>query len=175
MSLANLGAPLPLTVIGGPLDSYQCAFNADYSTLWGYESGAGEGWFTVNLQTGAQSPYLWESNLSPSDLGGSSFLGLNGVDCSTQTVQYTSIKAKAAKSAKRGGYLRYRASVRVDNKNKTAKSIKSINNLRLEVSRLSYENVNASTAHYISSLHQYSIPTYEPFQSTAHYNQTEIR
>lgn len=120
-----------MTTIGGPLDSYQCAFNADFSTLWGYESGSGQGWFTVDLATGAWNPFVWESNFSPSDLGGSSFFGVNGPECSTQPIQHAVVKASAPRTAKRGGVFRYRARVKNGSKNKT---ISAINNLRLEVS-----------------------------------------
>lgn len=83
---------------------------------------------------------VWTQS-GPSDLGGSSFFGTTGGggDCYTQ---YAAVKIKAAKTAKRGGYLHYRASVRVG-KNKT---ISSINDLRFEVTLPSELSVVASSS-----------------------------
>lgn len=127
VDLSNPNAPLPFMWVSGPdvnLDSAQCAFNGDYSTLWGYDGGD---WFHINTQTGAFGPPLW-SQSGPSDLGGSSFFGNSGGGGACYT-QYAAIKTGAPKTAKKGSYLRYRASVRIA-KNAT---VAAINDLRFEV------------------------------------------
>lgn len=62
------------------------------------------------------------------DLGGSSVFGTAGPSGGDCTTQYASVKPKAAKVAKRGGLLRYRAYLRNGNK-----TLASIDELRLEV------------------------------------------
>jgi hypothetical protein len=40
VDLSNLAVPLPFTWVNGPdpaLEPAQCAFNTDYSVLWGYD------------------------------------------------------------------------------------------------------------------------------------------
>jgi hypothetical protein len=117
------GDALLITYIGA-FDSTQCAFNADYTTLWTSDGGD---WSTVDLSTGALSATLWTSSGS-TDLGGASVSGVpagGGGDCASQ---YASIKTRVPKSVKRNGLLRYRAHLKNGNK-----TVHSIDELRLEV------------------------------------------
>ena len=125
VDLSDLTVPLPVTTYntaGEVWWSYQNAFNADFTTLWGQQGGE---WFTVNMATYAQSSTVWESAYTYIDLGGSSVGGVLGSGCLTQ---YASVKTKAAKSARRGGHLRYRAYLKNGNE-----TLASIDALRLEV------------------------------------------
>jgi hypothetical protein len=123
LSPSNLAQnPVPAIDIGGT--SSQCAFNADYTVLYG-ESG-GE-MVTIDTSTGQQTSTGW-AIVDVIDLAGSSVFGTDGGgggDCSTQ---YASIKTRAAKTAKRNGLLRYRAHLKNGNK-----TLASIDELRLEV------------------------------------------
>eukprot|EP00624_Nannochloropsis_granulata_P004533 evm.model.NODE_32489_length_25912_cov_24.063213.5 len=140
VDLSNLAVPLPFVWVSGPdedLSTAQCAFNADFSTLWGYRSNV---WFIIDTQTGAFGTPVWIQS-GPSDLGGSSFFGSGGGGGACYT-QYAAVKTKAAKSAKRGGYLRYRATVKIA-KNST---VSSINDLRFEVTLPSELSVVSSSS-----------------------------
>ena len=122
VDLSNLALdPLPVTTIGGSA-SAQCAFNADFTVLYG-ESG--DDMVTINLATGIKTPTGWTPG-NYIDLGGSSFFGTAGPGPSGSC--HASVKTGMPKTAKRGGLLRYRAHVKNGNK-----TITSLNNVRVEV------------------------------------------
>lgn len=127
VDLSNLAVPLPFTWVSGPdadIHSAQIAFNADFTTLWGYDD---DEWFPINTQTGAWGTSVWTRS-GPNDLGGSAFFAAGAAGpCFTQ---YATVKTKVAKAVHRGGYLRYTASVRMGTKNNT---VTSIDDLRFEV------------------------------------------
>lgn len=111
VDLSNLDIPLPVTFIGSGPQRFQCAFDAEYETLWGTFNRT---YFTVNTTTAARTLVWTSDRFNPSDLGGSSFFGFEGAgECFTQ---YVSIKTKAPKSVKRARHLRYRAYLKGSNK-----------------------------------------------------------
>jgi hypothetical protein len=113
--------PVPVTTIGGD-GSAQCAFNADFTVLYG-ESSSGN-MVTINTSTGVKTSTGWVTN-DYIDLGGSSFFGTDGPGPSSC---HASVKTRMPKTAKRGGHLRYSAYVRNGNK-----TVTSLNNVRVEV------------------------------------------
>lgn len=126
VSLANLNIPLPYTFIGGPTETYQCAFDSTYTTLWGVKAGD---WFTVNTQNGAWStPATWGQYGDTRDMAGSSVFGTQGPNCNDLYTQLLMLKTTSTKAAKPGGYLRLRASVQSHNRR-----VKNMEGLRLEV------------------------------------------
>ncbi len=111
--------PVPVTNIGGDAQA-QCAFNADFTVLYGVSGGE---MVTIDTQGGGKTLTGWEIG-NYIDLGGSSFFGTEGSSGSC----HTSLKTRTPKTAKRGRFLRYRAYVRNGNK-----TVASINNVRVEV------------------------------------------
>ena len=122
LSPSNLATnPVPVITIGGSA-SAQCAFNADYTVLYG-ESG-GE-MVTIDTSTGVKTSTGW-AIIDVEDLAGSSVFGTDGPGPSGSC--YASVKTRMPKTAKRGGHLRYRAYVKNGNK-----TVTSLNNVRVEV------------------------------------------
>ena len=133
VDLSNLAInPLPVTFIGGQ-GSAQCAFNADFTVLYG-ESGSQM--YTIDLQTGARTGTGWMMG-DYIDLGGSSVFGTDG---GASGSCHASVKTGVPKTAKRGGHLRYRAHVKNGNK-----TVTSLNNVRVEVTLPPEVSVVSST------------------------------
>jgi hypothetical protein len=95
VDLTNLAVdPVPVTLFGNSASS-QCAFNADFTVLYGESS---DEMATIDTQGGGRTPTGWQLG-NYIDLGGSSFFGTRG---SSSGSCHTSLKTRMPKTAKRG-------------------------------------------------------------------------
>lgn len=132
VDLSDLASnPLQVNYVGGD-GGTQCAFNADFTVLYG-DSGD---MVTIDLQTGAHTSTGWQLD-DYIDLAGSSFFGTAG---GASGNCHASVKTGVPKTAKRGGRLRYRAHVKNGNK-----TVTSLNNVRVEVTLPPEVSVVSST------------------------------
>lgn len=121
LSPSNLALnPVPVTTIGG-IASAQCAFNADFTVLYGESNRV---MVTIDPATGVKTSTGWAIK-DYIDLGGSSVFGTAGPSAGSCRA---SVKTRVPKTAKRGGLLRYSAYVKNGNK-----TVTSLNNVRVEV------------------------------------------
>lgn len=134
LSPSNLALnPVPATMLVGNLGS-QCAFNADFTVLYGEDGNA---MMILDPSTGQMTATGWTTN-DYIDLGGSSVFGTAGPGPSGC---HASIKTRMPKTAKRGGLVRYSAYVKNGNK-----TVTSLNNVRVEVTLPPEMSVVSSTS-----------------------------
>lgn len=127
----------------------QLAFNCDYSVLYATTGSfcgnmenqqcnppfANVTWAAISTQDGVITPIGWTMPGQLTDLGGSLVCGGGGGgDC------FANLEARTSRTARRGAYFRYRASVKGTNKTMT-----SVDNLRLEVTLPPEVSVVSST------------------------------